>query len=368
MHLSSLKLYQFRNLENQSVRFNRALNLIAGRNGQGKTNLVEAIHLLSHGQSFRTSDPSDLVAWNNSEASIFSEIISEAGSLQHSYELGLAIRQGKREAFLNGNRLGSMAQFLGRCVCVTFTPTDLSLVKGGPQFRRRFIDRHIIDCRPLLAAHFLNYHRALRHKAKLLKDPQVDARELDVWDELMANETLQIVSARREFISRLTVRAAMTLASFGPTDGPLALELKSCLDETPTTVAPILEKLRDIRGREIKQRACLFGPHREDVLISLGGNEARPFASQGQARSVVLALKLALVGLIEEERAEAPILVLDDFDSELDAARKQRLFEEIFLGDKQVFVTGTSVPELPSGKTVEKSLFEVSSGRIQELL
>ena len=152
MHLSSLRLYNFRNFTEEQIQFAPQVNFVVGRNGQGKTNLIEAVNVLSLARSFRTSTVTDLVRWGEKEASAFAQIHQRDGDL----ELGIAIKGKTKTAYVNGNKVAALGDYVGKLMCVSFSPDDLELVKGGPKERRNFIDRHLIDVRPGLMSQMLN--------------------------------------------------------------------------------------------------------------------------------------------------------------------------------------------------------------------
>jgi DNA replication and repair protein RecF len=352
VYLQTLRLFNFRNLVNATVEFAPGLNLVSGRNGQGKTNLVEAIHFLSLSRSFRTSALQELVRWGEDAASVFAKIrLALDGNQTSQVELGASIQNGKRSLFVNGNKVSSLSDFVGRLVCVTFSPTDLAIVKGSPAGRRRFIDKHLVDLRPVLIEELLNYQRAVANKSALLKAGIEDDKQLDSWDAVLAGSAARIVNARHEFLASLAAQAQPILERFAPGDTPLALNLESKLlgeEGAEVTAEHIIEKLRKNRSREIRYKSCLIGPHRDDVEILLAGHDARAYASQGQARTIVLCLKLAVISLLEANRRDEPVVLLDDVDSELDRLRVKALFESVLARSRQIFITGTgSRSELP---------------------
>ncbi|MBN8547684.1 MAG: DNA replication/repair protein RecF [Deltaproteobacteria bacterium] len=339
MHIESLKLYHFRNLKDQTVHFNAGANFIVGKNGQGKTNLVEAINLLSIGRSFRTTGLDELIRWKEKSCSVFATVNTSSGRI----DLGVAIEGESRKAYLDGEQVEFVGAFLGKLLCISFSPTDIALVKGSPQERRKFLDKHMVDLEPQLMTALVDYHKALRNKNALLKAGVSDARALDTWNELLAAAALKIHLGRAQFLADLQDRAAKIYAKFSADDGAVTLGLKSSAfaSETPVTIEGLLERYAQVRDREIHFRASAIGPHRDEVQIDLAGNPARAFASQGQSRSIVLSLKLAVLELLEQRRNERPVILLDDVESELDAARRAALVALIYERECQTFITGT---------------------------
>jgi DNA replication and repair protein RecF len=205
----------------------------------------------------------------------------------------------------------------------------------------------------------MQIHRAVKTKSKILKEKQVDEAALDVCDHMLASAGVAVNAARRDFLDRVELRASLCMHAIAPGDGALSLRLRSSF---PSTEEAALQKLAEVRQREKLLKACVLGPQRDDVEILFGGNEARAYASQGQSRSLVLALKLSMVGLIEEHRHDSPLLILDDFDSELDSGRCKSLLDEVKKGGRQVFITGVSRRQEMLTEGLPIRCFEVSQG------
>lgn len=367
MFIQSLRLYQFRSLHDQSIQFSPYANFLHGQNGQGKTNVVEAMALLATGRSFRTTHLNELVRWGKDSASVFAKILGN----QNEFEIGVSIQDEKKSAYLNGDKVEFLSAFLGKVLAVTFSPTDLILVRGAPQERRRFLDKHLVDFRPNLMSAMLEFHRALKNKNAILRSGRADIRQLEVWDGIIAQRSLEIYGARQEFLLQLQERAEQFAEILGASDGGIGLRLKSNIgieSHESLCVERIIEKITAAREREIGQGISVIGSHRDDVIIELGGKAAKAFASQGQARTIILALKLAVIELVEEQRGEAPILLLDDVESELDSFRREKLIELIFAKPRQVFMTGTAAPLELLQRQRGYQCLEINAGKVGALL
>jgi DNA replication and repair protein RecF len=376
LYLSKLKVYNYRNLSDQTIEFKNGPVYITGPNGNGKTNLVEALYLLSGSRSFRTNSQAELVQWGKSEASVFGTVETKNGQA----ELGITIslgqksgakpagqRSGQREAFINGTALQSVADLMGSCSVVAFSPVDLSLVKGAPAGRRKFLDRHIVDLQPAFLSLLMAYQRALESKSALLKSPTVTPRDLYPWNELLVEYGGKIVDNRVKFLEGLIKKSTLFHTSFAQPDGALMISLESDLLNPDGSVLSTEELRREfdrVASREISLRSCVFGPHRDDIAITLGGVDSRAYASQGQTRTIVLALKLGVIELLEERLGESPIVILDDVDSELDAQRTKQLFQALAQQERQIFITGTAKPaeELSQPGRAKVELIEVREG------
>lgn len=365
MYIKSIKLCSFRNLLDAQLCFSDGVNLITGRNGQGKTNLIEAIYLLSTAKSFRTNHTEDVISWKQSAASVFGNVQRELSEV----EVGLAFEGKLKRCFINGQQVGSVADLAGQMVCICFSPNDLALVKGAPGERRNFLDRFIISRQPGLVDYFVNYRRALRSKNKLLKEGLNNQSELDPWNYLLADSAHVILKERLKAVTDLMSVVNAIYGKFSGGDGRIDLSLKTNLYAADGFDRDSLRQTyTDNAGREIKQQSCLIGCHRDDLLIDLGGQNSRAFASQGQARSIILALKLGVISLVEQEMEDAPIVLLDDFDSELDAYRSSSFLEMILGQKRQVFVTGTDIGLFTNESHSPSACWEIDRGYIERTL
>ncbi len=359
MFVSRVKVYKFRNLADQQVDLSPGAVFITGLNGNGKTNLLEAIYLLTGSRSFRTNSSSELSRFGDKECSIFGTVSHKSGT----EELGIIHTPGSREAQLNGNALPSITELLGRFRAVAFSPADLQLVKGAPAGRRKFLDRHMVDLNPSFLKTLMGYQRALASKSAVLKQQGTGYPQLSPWNDLLAEYGGKIVDNRRNFIESLNHKACVFHRLYAPMDGDLQLELESdLLQEGTTPVDALRSELERVANRELALRSPLVGPHRDDLKISIGGADCRAYASQGQTRSVVLSLKLGVIDLIEGITGEAPVVLLDDVDSELDAGRSERLFQTLLAQPRQLIVTGTAAPTGQLSTTAGLQILNVDKG------
>lgn len=361
-YLSQLRLYNFRNLHDQSVQLQPGPIFITGPNGNGKTNLLEALYLLSGSRSFRTNSSSELSRWGAASSSVFGVVHHG----ENTEEIGVAFHPGRREAFLNGAPLPSLTELLGRLCVIAFSPADLQLVKGAPAGRRKFLDRHMVDLQPQFLQTLMLYQRALSHKNAILKSGCATYSQLIPWNHLLVENGGKIIENRLKFIDLLRKIANHEHTSFAPTDGVLHLELESDLVRSDGVVDPAYSaaQFERVAEREIAQRSALLGVQRDDIKITLGGVDSRAFASQGQTRSIVLSLKLAVVALLEEQTQQTPVVLLDDVDSEIDRARSERLFESLLTKPRQLVVTGTDDPPGALGRCSDLQTICVAQGHL----
>ena len=362
MYIKKLRLYNYRNLNDCEVEFAPGINFFVGKNGQGKTNLVESLSFLSHTKSFRTTKIKELIRWGTAECSVFGTLQREDGE----YEIGVSIEGKTKRVYINGETVRKLSDYVGQLLCVSFSPTDLSLVKGAPGERRRFVDRHLVELNPKLLDQFVTYSRALKNKAALLKEGVTDEKQYESWNHLLAETAHVIEKERLKFIATLELAAREYYQHFSSVDGELSLALESKLVEGSATPSKeeIIALLNEALQREIRQRKVVLGPHRDDLRINLGEIDSRAYASQGQTRSIVLALKLGVLALLEEHTGEAPVVLLDDVDSELDSERRRSLFELVSKVERQIFITGTEIRERGVLFENENNHFVIENGTI----
>lgn len=345
MRVNRLQLTNYRNLSPTVLEPGPGVNVIWGENAQGKTNLLEAIWLFTGGKSFRGARDSELVAFGAEESSLLLHFTAQ----EREQQAALTIRN-RRNAALNGVTLSGVSQLAGRFCAIVFSPAHLTLVKGGPEERRRFLDAAYCQLRPGYVKSLTEYNRALTQRNTLLKDLRV-CREipggeelLDVWDQRLAQSGCRLIQARLRYIAKLNPAAGEIYSGLSGGREALTLEYESTLPEpveekesAAQIAARFYQALRETRDADMAAGFTTIGPHREDMKVSIGDLSARMYGSQGQQRSAVLALKMAEASLLKEVTGEQPVALLDDVMSELDQSRQDYILNHI--GDWQVFVT-----------------------------
>lgn len=359
MKILNLKIQDFRNLKSQELLFSPGTNFIIGNNAQGKTSLLEAIFYLARLKSFRTNKPTELKNWDTDQFVVEAKIADRISDNHFSIS-----QSGKnREITLNQKKITSLVDYLGKIKLVCFAPENIEIVKGDPERRRQYLDRHLVDLDKQYLKLIVNYNRALKSKKLLLKDNQANPVNLAPWNKLLADYADKITKKRLKFIEELEKQLIKVYQEFASEDGEISLQLASKIkDQGYQTVAEINQHLNKIAPEEIKRRKAIFGPHLDDLQILINGQLARSFASQGQARSLTLALMFAVVDLIEADSDDSPLILLDDLDSELDPGRGERLFDFIFSKPRQVFISGTEIRKDVIDKSGDTSLFNVEGG------
>ncbi|MCX7014027.1 MAG: DNA replication/repair protein RecF [Candidatus Sumerlaeota bacterium] len=328
MLLRELRARRFRNLREIDLRFPDGPVLFWGDNAQGKTNLLEAIYFLATGRSFRSRNDRECVAWDAPP----DEAASVAGQIERAdarREIRVVLYQGEKRLFLDGKPLARLAELFGELNAVLFTPADLQIIQGGPSARRRFLDLELSQISPAYLAALQRYNQALRHRNALLRGGRPLERialDLAPYEAIMAEAAGEILRHRAAALEDLGRRAARAHAEFGAGER-LEISYRHFMrndgaDAREDVVEKYRSRLEADRADDLRQGATRSGPHRDDFLLTLDGRSAQDFASQGQQRSCALALRIAEVGLMEARRGEAPLLLLDDVGSELDAGRR----------------------------------------------
>ena len=347
MILKSFKAKSFRNIKECSITLYPGLNLLHGKNAQGKTNALEGIYIFSRGKSFRAREDSDLIRFGDEGFWISIGFENAEGDQTLEYSMHGTQRQRKR----NGYKLSGVGEMLGLFRSVLFYPDNLEIVKGGPEERRSFLNVAISQCYPSYMKYYQGYKKALENRNCLLKFWQkgmyLDERELMSWSESMAEYASHIYMIRREYVDLISPHAARIMSDISDGKETLSISFLSDIElETATREDVKREYMRVLNASLDRERAAgvtLFGPHRDDLRITLDGKDTRIFASQGQQRSVVLALKLGEGEVIREISGEYPVYLFDDVLSELDAKRRSYVLGDT--GDKQIIITSCESEE-----------------------
>jgi len=357
MYLNKLLLKNFRNYENLELNIPNGISILFGDNGQGKTNVVEAIYLLCTGRSHRTNREYDMLRFNSPWARIRGESTRRDG--RHSVDM-LITRGQKKKILVNGLGISKISEMLGQISGVIFSPEDLDLVKAGPLERRRFMDIELSQVSKSYFHALNDYNKVLEQRNSLLKEGG-KAGQLDVWDELLAQRAVPIIKARRDFCERLKNKAEENHKYLSSGKEKLDCIYKNCVEGKDNIHESMLEVLLKSRESDMKRFFTTNGPHKDDIAIKLGETDLRYFGSQGQQRTATLALKLSEVEMMYEDMGEYPILLLDDVLSELDCVRQKMLLEKI----KSIQTVITVAQPVEYLNSLGADVFTVENGKIK---
>ena len=366
MRVEKIALNGFRNYDWETVEFDPGTNVICGQNAQGKTNLLEAVYMLSMGRSFRTRFDRELVGFDFSEGEILAEVFSH----ERDQTVNIKFRPGQAKKILVNGVRKTASELSAVVNTVLFCPDDLNLIKEGASVRRRLLDNAISQIRPRYAEILSEFNKYYENKTRILKDWHEKPALLDTLDEFsdgMARASAQIIRYRASFAARLNEVAPAIHREFSGENEEIRIDYR-----TVSTVRDPFASAKEIyydicehqeahRQAELESAQCLTGAHKDDLEIAINGRSARSFASQGQTRTAALSLKLAEREIFLSETGEAPILLLDDVLSELDRKRQEFVLNR--LSDGQTLITCCEDADI-SRRTGGRVLF-VEKGRIK---
>ena len=353
MYIEKIRLQNFRNYENLEIDLNKNINIIYGENAQGKTNIIESIFLCAFGKSFRTSKEKEMIKFNKEKSLVEAFYQKKDRDGKIKIELG-----NKKQISLNGIKIKKLSELLGNINIVIFTPEDINILRDGPVKRRRFLDMMIGQLRPNYVYNLNMYTKTIEQRNNYLrqiKEENKPEEMLEIWDEKLAEYGEKVYIYRKEFIEKLYNKINEIHGNITDNKETLKIEFISNCDNKEK----YLKLLKERRKLDIIKGFTTKGIHRDDFVIYINGKEVNIYGSQGQNRTVVLSLKIAELNVIYEEIGEYPILLLDDFMSELDEVRRKNFLNNI--KNTQVILTCTEKIDLPE---IEYNLYNIRKGEI----
>jgi DNA replication and repair protein RecF len=376
VQITGLRLEGFRVYRQAELRFDRPTTVIVGNNAQGKTSVLEAICALARTKSQRTNRDDEMVRWGDDRALV------EAGFERNARgpvslrmvlltpEAAEFTGEAQKQLAVNDTPVSSSREVIGQITTVVFSPDDLSLAKGGPADRRRFLNVAIGQLQPLYLSDMQQYRRALRQRAEVLGmvgDRGASPSQLTAWDQQVARHGAPIVLARGQYVAELAEAAGGIHRELTGGEEKLSVRYKcNAWDGEPSQLAALegfmLARLEANRSREIALRRTLTGPHRDDLQLEVGGKDLRRYGSQGQQRTAALALRLGEAEVARTRLGDTPIVLLDDCLSELDESRASRVLQQAG-DDTQLIITTTDLTESLAGHG-QTSIYRVSEGAI----
>ena len=355
MWIEELEINNFRNYEKQKIKLNKKINVFYGENAQGKTNIIEAIFLGSMGKSFRTNKDKELIKINEDNCNL--EILFKKSDRNGKINIKLG---NKKEIFINEIKIKKLSELIGNINIVLFTPDDINLLKGGPHNRRKFLDIMISQLRPKYLYIYTLYNKALEERNNYLKRIKLEDKKdelLEIWEEQIAEYGIIINKYREEFINKIKDKIKKIHKNITNNKEDINIEYFSDC----TNKEKYLKLLKERRKLDIIKGYTTKGIHRDDFIIYINGLQINTYGSQGQNRTAILSLKLSELQVIYDEINENPILLLDDFMSELDKNRRNKFLENI--KDTQVIITCTDKINL---NIKDIKTYNVENGKIKE--
>jgi DNA replication and repair protein RecF len=384
MFAKRVKLTNFRNYDSADIEFSSGVNLIYGPNGQGKTNLIEALNFFASLDSHRVAGHSPLIKQGKSTTIISLELSHEGRDLLLEYEINT---DSSNRARLNKSEVAKPKEILGYLNSVIFAPEDLDIVKRDPSNRRSFLDQLIVQFNPRMHAVYADYDRVLKQRNTLLKSARATGTKgeslstLDAWDQALVKNGTEIIAARVAIIERLSPPLVTKYQNIAKSNNEPRMFIRSSvvesskLDQDDLETQDALEtshkeeiselfrqRLSLVRPKEMERGITLIGPHRDDLQLNLGSLPAKGYASHGESWSYALSLKLASLEILKaESKLGDPILILDDVFAELDKDRREKL-SDLVQQNEQVLITAAVIEDVPGNLLARK--FRVESGRV----
>ena len=352
MWIKKIKINNFRNYDQEEIDLEKNINIFYGENAQGKTNIIESIFLCSMGKSFRAKKDKEMINLNYEKAQIEIEYQKTDRDGKIKIELG-----NKKIVYINGVKIKKLSELLGNINLVIFTPDDINILKGGPQNRRRFLDIMISQLKPNYMYNLNLYLKTLEQRNNYLrqiKEERKDENLLDIWDEKLSEYATNIYSYRNEFIEKIKNKIKVIHNEITDNKEDIEIEyLTECNDKEK-----FLNLLKQRRKLDIIKGFTTKGIHRDDFVIYINKKQLDIYGSQGQHRTAILSLKLSELNIVYDEIGEYPILLLDDFMSELDETRRRNFLEKI--KNAQVIITCTEKIKVENNKFL---IYNVKSGK-----
>jgi len=365
MILKSISYTNVRNLKDDTVVPSENITVFTGENAQGKTNILESIHICCTGRSHRTNKDNEVIKIGKETSYI--DVRCQKRDGLHRIEIGLK-SQNKKAISINGYPAKRLGELMGQITCVMFSPEDLSLVISGPQYRRKFIDIALSQINPKYFYALQNYQKVLLQRNTLLKKISFDNKNIEtlsIWDEQLANYGSQIYILRKEFIESINEKCKLIHDHISGGRENLSIVFVSnlkgeTLDEARQNFLSLLEKNQ---SNDIKRQATQIGTHRDDIKLMLDEIEVRTQGSQGQKRTTALSLKLSEIEIMHEYSGEMPILLLDDVFSELDKNRRKWLLK--YVKNIQTFITCVDIESTSLKNEDNVKIIKVADGKIE---
>ena len=353
MWINKIKINNFRNYIKEEIKLDKNINLFYGENAQGKTNIIEAIFLCSMGKSFRAKKDKEMILLDKEKAMI--EVEFEKSDRKGKIKIELS---NKKNVYVNGIKIKKLSELLGNINVVIFTPDDINILKGGPQNRRRFLDIMISQLKPNYMYNLNLYLKTIEQRNNYLRqirEEQKNEKLLEIWDEKLAEYAINIYNYRKEFINKINNKIKNIHNEITENKEKIEIEyITECINKEE-----YLKLLKQRRKLDIIKGFTTKGIHRDDFVIYINKKRLDIYGSQGQHRTSILSLKLSELNIIEEEIGEKPVLLLDDFMSELDEKRRSHFLNKI--ENTQVIITCTDKIDIENKNIL---IYNVKEGKV----
>ena len=350
----------FRNLEDRNIQFSPRFNLFFGKNGQGKTSILEAIYFSATGKSFRTSKNIELIKYNKEKMGsyiLYRDLISEKS-------LSVKIDKKHKEYKYNSKKT-SFDEFYGKLNVITFIPEDIELIMGSPGFRRSFFDAEIAQSNFEYFKNLKDYNKLLKIRNKYLKEKNIKDEMFLIYENEFIKLAAKIILKRIEYVKNISIILNLNYRKLFDDKKELSLKYESFIEDYKGITLNLLEeairdRINNLKYQELRYGYSLVGPQRDDFKFLLNGKEAKSYSSQGEKKSIIFSLKLSEIDMIIREKRETPIFLIDDISSYFDSIRKESIVNYLKKRELQVFISSTS------DLNIESKNFRIDKGEIQD--
>ena len=372
MYLESIQLKNYRNYEKAEATFSPGMNVFIGENAQGKTNLMESIYVLAMARSHRANSDKELIKWSSD----FTKISGRIKKDRSDFPLEIVVSKKGKSARFNHLEQKKLSSYIGHLNVILFAPEDLSLVKGSPSVRRKFLDMELGQMNRLYLHHLVDYQRVLKQRNQYLKQisrgKKADPIYLDVLTEQLAREASVVLLERVKFVDQLQIWAQPIHSDISRKKENLTISYVSSIPieeiknkDKEVIYKEILMHWKTQSEREKDQGTTLSGPHRDDLIFIVNEKNIQTFGSQGQQRTTALSIRLAEIELMYKMTGEYPVLLLDDVLSELDDERQTHLLKT-FENKVQTFLTTTSLDGVKMNLLEKPKVFYIEGGQVEK--
>lgn len=349
----------FRNLEDRNIRFSPRFNLFFGKNGQGKTSILEAIYFSATGKSFRTTKNTELIKYNKDKMGsyiLYRDLISEKSQ-------SVKMDKNKKEYNYNGKKI-IFDEFYGKVNVVTFIPEDIELITGSPIVRRTFFDGEIAQSNYDYFKDLKDYNKILKIRNKYLKEKKNQDELFSIYEDKFIKLAARLMKKRFEYVKNISIILNLNYRKLFDEKKELSLKYENFLGDLKgldlnIIEKKIIEKIAHYRKQELKYGFSMIGPQKDDFKFILNDKEAKSYSSQGEKKSIIFSLKLSEIDMVIREKRETPIFIIDDISSYFDSIRKENIINYLKRRELQVFISSTSNLE------IESKDFEINKGEIQ---
>lgn len=360
MKILEINYINFRNLIDRNLKFSPKINLFLGKNGQGKTSIIEAVYFGATGKSFRTSKNPDMIKYGKNKVGCFMEYEDKISQKN----LSVKIDSQKKEYSFNRKKV-SYDEFYGKVNVISFIPEDIELIVGSPSIRRKFFDEEISQGNEEYFKNLKEYIKLLKIRNKYLKEKDYKNEIFQIYQEEFIKYGVKIIKKRIEYIKNISIILNLNYRKLFDNKKELSLKYSCFLGEIKKTDSDYLEnlfreKIKEEFFREIKYGYSNVGPQKDDFLFLLEEKEAKSFSSQGEKKSIIFSLKLSEIDMILKERRENPIFLIDDVSSYFDSIRKESILDYLKKREIQVIITSTETMDIGA------KIFLVKSGEVYE--